>query len=206
MHYNITNKPVYPGIPVSFFAPDFDPPVDAKATAMVDFFKEDIFRQLVHFCLDGLYHNFHLPVMQIMAMLRETYLTTVAEDMKYGVWEMMETDYMQDIVSGEFTQEELTNTTLMIFDNDYFVFENYYTALAIEMFHKLCYLILNTARLMYANGFRLYPRDLIKTKTCELAVFDILAKEDTVYYDYDASSDNYPPVVIRERGTVNPYL
>ena len=206
MHYNITNKPVYPGIPVSFFAPDFDPLVDAKAAAMVDFFKEDIFRQLVHFCLDGLYHNFHLPVMQIMAMLRETYLTTVAEDMKYGVWEMMETDYMQDIVSGEFTQEELTNTTLMIFDNDYFVFENYYTALVIEMFHKLCYLILNTARLMYANGFRLYPRDLIKTKTCELAVFDILAKEDTVYYDYDASSDNYPPVVIRERGTVNPYL
>ena len=205
MHYNITNKPVYPGIPVSFFAPDFDPPVDAKATAMVYFFKEDIFRQLVHFCLDGLYHNFHLPVMQIMAMLRETYLTTVAEDIN-GFWEMMETDYMQDIVSGEFTQEELTNTTLMIFDNDYFVFENYYTALAIEMFHKLCYLILNTARLMYANGFRLYPRDLIKTKTCELAVFDILANEDTVYYDYDASSDNYPPVVIRERGTVNPYL
>ena len=205
MHYNITNNPVYPGIPVSFFAPDFDPPVDAKATAMVYFFKEDIFRQLVHFCLDGLYHNFHLPVMQIMAMLRETYLTTVAEDIS-GFWEMMETDYTQDIVSGEFTQEELTNTTLMIFDNDYFVFESYYTALAIEMFHKLCYLILNTARLMYANGFRLYPRDLIKTKTCELAVFDILAKEDTVYYDYDASSDNYPPVVIRERGTVNPYL
>ena len=68
MHYNITNKPVYPGIPVSFFAPDFDPPVDAKAATMMEFFKEDIFSQLVHFCLDGLYHNFHLPVMQIMAM------------------------------------------------------------------------------------------------------------------------------------------
>ena len=205
MHYNITNKPVYPGIPVSFFAPDFDPPVDAKAAAMMEFFKEDIFSQLVRFCLQGLYSNFHLPVMQLMVMLRENYLDTVIEDV-YGFWEMMETDYLQDVVSGEFTQEELTNTTLMIFNNDLAVFEHYYTAFAIEMFNNLCYLILNTARLMYANGFRLYPRDLIKTKNCELAIFDILAKEDAIYYDNDASSNNYPTVVIRERGTVDPYL
>lgn len=205
MHYNITNKPVYPGIPVSFFAPDFDPPVDAKAATMVELFKADIFTQLVHFCLNGLYENFHLPVMQIMVMLRETYLDSVIEDV-YGFWEMMENDYMQDVVSGEFTPTELSNTTLMIFNNDLAVFEHYYTAFAIEMFHKLCYLILNTARLMYANGFRLYPRDLIKTKTCELAVFDILAKEDTVYYDNGASSNNYPAIAIRERGTVNPYF
>lgn len=205
MHYNITNKPVYPGIPVSFFAPDFDPPVNAKAAAMIDLFKEDIFKQLVHFCFNGLYENFHLNVIQIMTLLRETYLNSVIEDV-YGSWEMMENDYMQDIVSGEFTPDELSNTPLMIFDNDLAVFERYYAAFAIEMFHKLCYLILNTARLMYANGFRLYPRDLIKTKTCELAIFDILAKEDTVYYDNNASSNNYPPVVIRERGTVNPYL
>lgn len=205
MHYNITNKPVYPGIPVSFFAPDFDPPVDAKTATMVELFKADIFTQLVHFCLNGLYENFHLPVMQIMVMLRETYLDSVIEDV-YGFWEMIENDYTQDVVSGEFSQAELSNTTFMIFDNDLAVFEKYYTAFAIEMFHKLCYLILNTARLMYANGFRLYPRDLIKTKTCELAVFDILAKEDTVYYDNGASSNNYPAIAIRERGTVNPYF
>lgn len=204
MHYNITNKPVYPGIPVCFFVPQFQESLDDKAHAMVELFKADIFTRVAHYCLDGFYYNIDKPIIEIIGILRTQFLNFTLEDV-YANWELIEQDYQNDVASGNFSPMELGDSIIAIYDEDVAVYEKYYIDLSFEMFDSLCYLILNTARLMQLNGFKIYPREILKVASGEMVIFDILSIEAANYYEYTSEGNN-TITTYRERGTINPNI
>lgn len=205
MHYNITTGQVYSSMPISVFVPPLPYTPDPIMVRTRELFKEEVGRDLMDMYMTIFYgiDNFY-SVEQIREQVTALFYDHVNDEIS-NIWQTLDDEFYQDVVSGEFTPEELKISAYKVYSEDCNIFSKYYHELAREVDSLIFYPVMNMIVLMHFNGFKLYPRVVKETPSGMILVADILSIEEGHYYA-NSSYINNPNVVYRETGRITTFI